>query len=206
MAHLMARAERDALVCSGPRRGKQFTYLLLEERVPPAAELDPEAALAELVRRYFTSHGPAQVQDFVWWSGLTGADTKKGLALLGKQLEPASVDGREYWFAPANAEPWPRGALLLPNYDEYAVAYRDRDAFFDPQHAAGLDPRTSSPFSHVLLIRGRVRGFWKRTLNKDAVTIATRWLSAPSAAESRAVQAAARRYGAFVGRRAVVTA
>src|SRR5262249_24278612 len=66
MAHLMARAERDCLVCSGPRRGKQFTYMLVDERVPPAPPLDPEAALAELVRRYFTSHGPAQVQDFVW--------------------------------------------------------------------------------------------------------------------------------------------
>src|SRR5262249_53575380 len=147
------------------------------ERVPPAAPLDAEAALRELVRRYFTSHGPAQVQDFVWWSGLTGADTKNGLALLGGELEHATVDGREYWFAPADATRWPSGALLLPNYDEYAVAYRDRDAFFDPRHAGTLDPRTSAPFSNVIVLRGRVRGFWKRTLQKDAVKIETRWLA-----------------------------
>ena len=75
------RAELDGVICSGARRGKQFTYALLDERVPPR-ELTRDEALAELTRRYFTSRGPAQVQDFAWWSGLTMADARAGLALV----------------------------------------------------------------------------------------------------------------------------
>ena len=44
----MLRAELDAVICSGPRRGKQFTYALLDERVPPVAALARDEALAEL--------------------------------------------------------------------------------------------------------------------------------------------------------------
>jgi hypothetical protein len=64
LGQLLTHAELDGLVCSGPRKGKQFTYALLEERAPEARLLEREAALAELSRRYFHSHGPATLQDF----------------------------------------------------------------------------------------------------------------------------------------------
>ncbi len=199
LGHLVMHAELSGLICSGPRRGKQFTYMLLEERVPPTLPLSRDEALAELVRRYFISHGPAQAADFAWWSGLTMADARRGLELLGGQLVCEAIGGQDYWLAPSSPAPRARAAYLLPNYDEYTVAYRDRDAYFDPRHAAGLDPRTSSPFSNAILIRGRVAGFWKRTLSKGAVSVETRWLAPPSAAQMRAVVAAAKRYGEFLG-------
>nr|MDQ6908888.1 winged helix DNA-binding domain-containing protein [Chloroflexota bacterium] len=82
---IMMRAELDGVVCSGARRGKQFTYALLDERAPPAETLARDEALAELTRRYMTSHGPATVQDFVWWSGLTMTDAKAGLEMVKPQ-------------------------------------------------------------------------------------------------------------------------
>lgn len=63
-SYLMMRAELDGIVCSGPRRGKQFTYMLLLERAPQARTLERDEALSELTRRYFMSRGPATVQDF----------------------------------------------------------------------------------------------------------------------------------------------
>src|SRR5262245_24524323 len=74
LIYLMIRAELDAVICSGPLRGKQFTYALLDERVPKCRTLKRDEALAELTIRYFTSHGPALLRDFVWWSGLTITD------------------------------------------------------------------------------------------------------------------------------------
>jgi Winged helix DNA-binding domain len=59
-------AELEGLICSGAMRGKQHTYALLDERVPPASMLTHEEALAELTRRFFTSHGPATIKDFAW--------------------------------------------------------------------------------------------------------------------------------------------
>ena len=105
LGHVMFRAELDAVVCSGPRRGKQFTYALLDERVPPVAALAREEALAALVRRYFTSHGPAQLNDFAWWSGLTVADAKAGVQMLAGDLVHADVDGKRYWLAPSKTPP-----------------------------------------------------------------------------------------------------
>ena len=80
-AYLLMHAELDGLICSGPRRGKQFTYALLDERAPTARTHDREQALVELTRRYFGSRGPATAHDFAKWSGLTVADARRGWSM-----------------------------------------------------------------------------------------------------------------------------
>lgn len=194
MAYLLMHAELDGLICSGPRRGKQFTYMLLEERVPPAALLERDQALAELLRRYFQSHGPATVHDFVWWSELTVADARRGLEGLKGELASEVIDGRAYWFSAAERAPAgePEAAYLLPNYDECG-SYKDRGAFFDPARYGEFG------LSHALLLNGRVAGSWRRTLKKDAIVIETDFFEPPTPAERSAVAAAAERYGAFLG-------
>src|SRR5690242_18357747 len=98
LSHIVSHAELDAVACSGPRRGKQFTYALLAERAPTAKTLPRDEALAELTRRYFTSHGPAKVRDFAWWSGLTMADARAGLEMVGADLGHEEIAGQTYWF------------------------------------------------------------------------------------------------------------
>ena len=111
--HLLMRAELEGLICSGARRGKQFTYTLMDERapMPSGGQLTREEALAELTRRYFTSHGPAMLQDFGWWSGLTLADGKAGIEMASEHLEKATVDGKTYWFAAGTADVEPLTGL-----------------------------------------------------------------------------------------------
>jgi hypothetical protein len=203
LAHLVMEAELDALVCSGPRVGKQFTYALVEERVPPAPALDREAALVELVRRYFTSHGPATIRDFVWWSGLTVHDTKAGLALAGEALERGEIDGFECWSAPASTRtstsrrrPSPE-VYLLSNYDEIGIAYKDRG--FVPSLARPASLRDSYAFPHQLMIDGALVGAWQRApsargLNIDVLPYRT--LTRP---ERSAIGAVAERYAHFLG-------
>jgi len=194
LAYIMMHAEFDGIICSGPRRGKQFTYMLLEERAPKAISLESDEALAELVRRYFFSHGPATEHDFVWWSRLTLTDARKGLAVIGSELETEVIDGRTYWFLPAAAgkENSSHTAYLLPNYDELG-SYQDRSAILDPGQANEL------ALSHIILIYGKVAGSWMRTLKKQAVLLETDTFAPLSEAENRAVGAAAQRYGAFLG-------
>jgi hypothetical protein len=194
LAYIVMQAELDGLICSGPRRGKQFTYALLEDRVPPAPRLAPDEALAELVWRYFSSHGPANVRDFVWWSWLTGADARRGLDMLGSRLQRASIGGRDYWFPEPAAAPRPAGARahLLPNYDEYG-SYRDRDAYLDPENERRLF------YWHPLVVNGRMAGGWKRSLGSRSVRIELQRFEPLSPAAERAVAAAARRYAAFLG-------
>jgi hypothetical protein len=195
LGYILMYAELEGIICSGPRRGKQFTYALVEERVPPARALLREEALAELARRYFTSHGPATVRDLAKWSGLTIADARRGLEAVRGQLEQQAAAGQTFWFADL---PRPRkaaspSALLLPNYDEYTVGYRDHSLVFDLSHRFDLI------YGHILVLDGRVAGTWRRTLKKSEVVIETNTLAPLTKAETRAVGEAADRYGAFLG-------
>ncbi|MBA2680086.1 MAG: winged helix DNA-binding domain-containing protein, partial [Ktedonobacteraceae bacterium] len=141
MTYVLMQAELEGVICSRARRGKQFTYALLDERAPQARMLDRDEALAELTKRYFTSHGPATLQDFAWWSGLTMAEVRAGIALATSQLVCEVVDDRTYWFSPSPLQDAEQTAHLLPNFDEYTVGYKDRSAVIDASHIQHFDVR-----------------------------------------------------------------
>jgi hypothetical protein len=199
--HILMHAELEGIICSGQRRGKEHTYALLDERAPNARSLPRDEGLAALVTRYFTSHGPATMQDFAWWSGLTLTDTRAGLEIAKQELLHEEIGGQTYWFAeqPRGAKPSSRAAYLLPNYDEYIVAYRDRSAIFDGPHEPLMDARGNILFQHTIMLDGLIIGTWKRTLTKKGVTIMTQYARPPTAAQTRVVAAAAKRYGEFLG-------
>jgi hypothetical protein len=169
LAYIMMHAELEQVICSGPRRGKQFTYALLDERVPAAKTLPRDEALATLTRRYFTSHGPATVRDFAWWSGLTARDARTGIEMVKPALAQAPWDGLTYWFASAqsSAPPAAPTAHLLPNYDEYLIAYQDRALV-----NGGPMPRPRlDVYAYFLLLDGRLAGTWRRTVQRDSVRV-----------------------------------
>ena len=201
LTYIVGHAELEALVCSGPRRGKQFTYALLDERAPHARALDHDEALGELTQRYFTGHGPATVQDFAWWSGLTISDAEVGLEMAASQLTCEVIDEQTYWYsASMPVAPGPSPAVyLLPNFDEYIIGYKDRRAAFDKHHTKMGNPRDNIVFNHTILIDGRVTGTWKRSFKKGQLLFAARPFANLSAAEEDALASAIRRYGKFYG-------
>ncbi|HEY4388264.1 MAG TPA: winged helix DNA-binding domain-containing protein [Ktedonobacteraceae bacterium] len=197
---IIMHAELDGVVCSGARRDRQFTYALLDERAPHTRTLSRDEALAELARRYFTGHGPATLQDFVWWSGLTTTDAKAGLEMVKAQLLRDTIDGQTYWFsasAPLVGE-LPQTAYLLPNYDEYIVGYKNRDAVFDASHIQKLDARGNVLFNHTIIINGRIVGTWKRTIKKDTVLITPDFFTPLNEAEIHAFTASTNDYASFL--------
>ena len=198
VSFLVMDAELDAIVCSGPRRGKQFTYALVEERVAPARPIDRDEAVAELVRRYFASHGPATTRDFAWWSGLTQRDARAGLEVHRDVFEAVETDGLTYWLSGEDAAPRRAAtpvAHLLPNYDEHLGSYRDRAMTAGPPSAAG--PRVSLP--HALVIDGRGAGGWRRIASKGGSRLDIVPSRRLSRAEADAVAKAAERYREFAG-------
>jgi hypothetical protein len=199
LAYLVMYAELAGVVCSGPRQGKQFTYALVDERAAPAPALSRDEALAALVRRYFTSHGPATFKDFAWWSGLTIRDAKEGVAMNGDGLVHETIDGLTYWFAPGRRAPPPPSpaVFLLPNYDEFGIAYRDRVLLSSLPLPAGM--RARDQFAHLLVIDREVTGRWRRDVKPRSVDVELRPFRALTRAETRAVAAAVDAYGAFMG-------
>ena len=198
MAYLVSQAELDGIICSGPRRGKQFTYALLEERAPKAKRMDREQALAELSRRYFASRGPATVQDFAKWSGLTVADAGRGLESVKHGLRHEIVDGRVYWLPKANPgkKEESQTAHLLSIYDEYISGYKDRRAIVSQEHGARL-VGLGNALNYIIVVDGQIVGTWKRRLTRDSVVIETHPFRRLTRVEKRAVAEAAERYGTF---------
>jgi hypothetical protein len=200
LAYLMMNAELNALITSGPRRGNQFTYALLDERVPPTKPREREDALAELARRYFSTRGPATVHDFSWWSGLTVADSRTAIALLGSSLVSGVVGGTTYWIASdaAPAAATKNAVHLLPNYDEYFIGFRDRSAILDVVKGFSLLPGNPMFTAHVIVLDGQLVGGWKRSVSSKAVTVDVQLVSKLKPATRKALLATAARYGKFL--------
>ena len=191
-AHIAMYAELEGLICSGPRRGKQPTYALLVERAPAATRLQRDEALAELTKRYFRSHGPATVRDFLWWSGLTSADAKRGLEMI--RARQHEQDGLKYWTLGRSprAASRPKSSMhLLPIYDEFLVAYRDLRAVPRPAYLMGN-------FQHALVIGGQVAGTWRITPSAKRVTVNVETLRRLTPAERRRLSQEAARYQRFL--------
>ena len=201
LGHLVMHAELDGLICSGARRGKQFTYALLDERAPLARTLERDEALMELVKRYFTSRGPATLKDFAWWSGLSMAEVQRGLEMVKSGFEHKAVDEQVYWYSASasgkkDASP---SAYLLPNYDEYVVGYTDRSAIYDESQNHKLDARGNFLFQNTIVIDSQVIGTWKRTLKKNEIILELSPFEKLTKIQKQAMDHAANRYGAFPG-------
>ncbi len=201
MSYLMMHAELEGILCSGPRRGKQFTYALLDERAPHARKLEREEALAELARRFFTSRGPASAQDFAKWSGLTVADAREGLDAIKANFEQDTQDTQTYWFLKPRAPAMGSSptASLLSVYDEYISSYKDRSAI-DAGNLAELFRTMGNALQYIILLDGQFAGTWKRTIKKDAVFIEANLFTELTEADNQAVSAAAQHYADFLGK------
>jgi hypothetical protein len=195
--HILGRLSQERLICFATHQGKQPAFALLDEWVPPGKTLSRDAALAEIATRYFASHGPATLQDFIWWTGLLAADARSALEMVKSQLTQEVIDGNTHWLSPSTPSV-PKhtspAAHLLPPFDEYTVAYQDRSAVIDPDHAQQLGFGILGP---IIVLDGRVVGTWKRADSKASVTIATEAFAPLSSAETQALTSAVERYSRF---------
>lgn len=199
-AYLMFSAEIDGIVCNGKKRGKQQTYALLDERVPKTSEFSREEAISELTIRYFTSHAPATLKDFIWWSGLPTADARKGLEMNKSTLNSREIEGQTYWMPNSLSIPKTEtdSLYLLPAFDEYMVSYKDRSAALDPDRSK--DAVTGNGiFKPIIVVNGEIAGIWKRSLKKDTLIIEKILFNELSDSEMEAFQLKAREYGKYEG-------
>jgi len=195
-AYLLMHAELEAVICSGPRRGRQFTYALVDERAPAARRLDRESALAELARRYFPSRAPATVHDFAKWSGLTIRDARRA-------AEAAPPEHREEVMRRTATRRTPV-AHLLSIYDEIISSYRDRRPLLsDPGDGTRL-VGLGSALQFVFVVDGRIAGTWRRTVARRTVSVEVAPFRALTAPQKEAVSTAAVRFAKFLGRDLVV--
>ncbi len=201
LGYFMMSAELDGIICSGARRGKQFTYALLEERAPPVKALTRDEALAKIVERYFRTRGPATLHDFTWWSGLTMADARNGIELVKSNFGHEDINGQTYWFPDSSALRKTKSptAYLLPNYDEYFIGFKDRSAIGEVARQAGIKGDDPALIAHIIILDGQIVGGWRRILEKDKVIVEASLIAKLAKPEKHAIAEAAERFGKFLG-------
>jgi hypothetical protein len=171
LPHILMEAEIDRVICSGPMKGKKQSYALLEERVPHKIDLTTDEALALLAKKYFTSHGPATIADFTWWSGLQVSLARKAVALNEHQLLSETIDDETYWFAENHTfTSLSDSAFLLPAFDEYLVSYKNREAAISADHHTKAVSKNGI-FWPIVVINGKVTGLWKHSVKKDQLLL-----------------------------------
>lgn len=197
--HMLQHASLNQLIYQSVAVSNEPTFLLFDARA--CVQREREEGLAELAKRYFTSRGPATLQDYVGWSSLTVKEARAGIAELKGQVEEVTVEDKTYYF-PSNtdlkAEPSP-ASYALPGFDEYLLGYRQRDAIIDPQYFERVVPGGNGIFFLTIVIDGRIVGTWKRTFKKGTVVITTSPFTSLSKQEQIAFEAAAQQYGDFLG-------
>lgn len=196
--HILVHWALEGLVCLGPRKGKQPTFVLLDDWSPRDKDFSGDEALSELAKRYFQSHGPATVKDFAWWTGVTMAEARRALWLIDAMLKSAKVEGVEYWLMcdTPDAAPAPPTVCLLPAFDEYTVAYADRSIAANEEILRSVNHGLSAN----IVVNGQIAGTWKRVLSgKGTVVVVPSLLRKLAKKEQLALAKAAGRYGAFVG-------
>jgi hypothetical protein len=208
LPHMLMHAELECIICSGAPRGKTQTYALVDERAPAGHALDGDEALAELARRYFTTHGPATERDFRWWSSLRAADARRAIAAADASLERVDLDGRTFWMAPeedlparrvparrASSAPAP-GIYLLPVLDQYLIGYtHSRDLAFEPgAETSAFGARVGNNW---IVRRGMVIGRWRSRRRGDRITVEAATFDTANPTTRREIERAARRFARF---------
>ncbi len=154
-------AEFSGLLCSGILHPQKRTLALTSERIPALADLPREEALAMLAHKYFRSHAPATLADFVWWSGLNIGECRNAVASIADELHTEKWKGETFYLHKEGVSRGFRSGRihLLPAYDEYLIGYKSRHVSLHPDHRHHAHDN-SGTFWPVILQNGEVVGNW----------------------------------------------
>jgi hypothetical protein len=199
-AHIMFRAETDLVVCNGIKRDKQFTYALFDERVSSSRQFTKDEALAELAKRYFLSHGPATLQDFTWWSGLSVTDAKNGLEEIKSTLVSENYKENIFWFGTETEfkKIKRNKVIFLPSYDEFLISYKSREVSIAPQHTS-YTFTNNGIFNPIIVHNAKVIGIWKPQYKKE-ILIKENFFLKPTEKQKQLCLKAAKEFKKFMGR------
>ena len=202
LSALVMAAELDGIMCSGPRVDKQFTYMLLDERVPKTKKFHRQEALVALTRRYFETRGPASIKDFANWSGLTIKDVKDGVAELPDEFICKNLDNQEYIFKERSFTTSTKlqKTFLLPDYDEYGMSYKDRSALFLPANKPELSKGGNAAYQHMIVINGTIGGTWKTAVTKKKFAVETNTYKPLTKTGELTLKKAVKKYSSFFGK------
>ncbi|RFS24592.1 winged helix DNA-binding domain-containing protein [Chitinophaga silvatica] len=160
MNHILYEAAISGLICNSPDKG---IYVLQEDWLPPATNITGAMASGILAKQYFSSHGPASLADFAFWSGLSVTEAKLALQGIKDQLSAYSINNTEIYTVVHKKQSTISSAFLLPAFDEYFLGYKDRSQLIDQEFISRIMTKNGI-FNPIMVLNGRIAGLWRRTI------------------------------------------
>jgi len=199
--HIMLRSELDGIVCNGAIKGNKHTYALLSERVPKNQNMTRDEALHKIAWKYFSSHGPTTLKDFIWWSGLHVGDARNVLEMVKANFLAEKVGDETYYLSNSinhHAE-LKNPVHLLPAFDEFLISYRDRSASL-PQENFIRAVSSNGIFRPIIIFDGKVIGLWSRKTRNGKISLTTELFTPQSPFVKRAIEKEAEAFGRFLNK------
>lgn len=198
-SHLIRALALDQVIVFGPMAGRDQQLRLTQQWIAHPRRLGRDEAIAEWMLRYLTSHGPASVQDFCWWTKVGRTEVRPVLEEVTGQLESIMVDEIELWHDPGLLDRYAalraecRRPLLVPGFDEILLGYGDRSATLAAEHVDLVVPGHNGIFAPVVLHHGIAVATWRRPEGGAATVTVTGFAELPPAV-TRSLRALTRAY------------
>lgn len=201
-SHLLAEAELTGIICSGIQKGNKITYALLDERVKNNHHLTRDEYLIKLARIFFTTRGPASVNDFVWWSGLTISDARKSLEMIRQKMNSIQLNSQIYWFyrpSTQNLHSTDR-VYLLPAFDEFLISYKDRSMVLISESHRKIISQNGM-FRAIIVYEAKIIGIWKRISGNNFLDLQMTYFDRPVKKIKNLVTTEAEKFVLFTGKK-----
>lgn len=166
----LGHAAARGLLCFGPNRGARVTFVRPNQWFGMWREVDSEAALVEVLRRFLRAYGPATVAEFAQWAAIHPRRARKAVSAVATELEEIDVEGEQRLDLADEAEtPRPaRSVRLLPHFDAYLRGFHPRRALTGGYAERAGGGTGTIP---VLLVDGTVAGIWQRRATRQRVEV-----------------------------------
>jgi hypothetical protein len=200
--HFLLRAQLDGITCNGITREKKLTHALLDERIPKSKKINKDEALGKLAQTYFSSHCPATLKDFIWWSGLSVNDARHALEMIKSNFIAEKIGEETYWLTHSFSIPKIQkpSVFLLPSFDEFLISYKDRSASIILEHQKKAFS-SNGIFWPVIIVNGQATGMWKRKIKNDKVMIEIEFFIAPDKTTKKLILEKANAFGHFLNKK-----
>jgi hypothetical protein len=185
LVHVLFFATLQGVCVRGPMVGKEHAFVAVRDWLGKQPEVDREAGLGELARRYLVGHGPASDADLARWAGISLGDARAGLKTISRRtvdLGGGLVDLRKRE-EPAPLPP-PR---LLGQFEPLLLGWSSRDPVVGEHEVLVL--KKNGIFRPFALVKGRGVATWRLPKGKveiehleDVTKKATKELEADAAA------------------------
>jgi uncharacterized protein YcaQ len=195
----------EGLICYGPRQGAEITYALTDQWLPKQKAVSTGDAQKILLTVFLKAYGPARVQDFVKWSGISMKEAKPLWDSMRDEMTEVSVEGEanrclRKSLPQLKDDGFSRPVLrLLPHFDPYLLAHASKDHLVGEKHFKRIY-RASAWISPVVLLNGRVAGIWSSSIDSKSLAIKVELFEKLSAVARTQLHEEATRLGGFLGK------